>query len=426
MQGYIQAQYHVLHEDLRSSVESHFFGLVNGDFAKELCEQIETASEKTIKLAKAELHELEASYPELVTAIQVRQAAAITLNHQRETIAQVEAHGTLSDAEAERLNKKVNRGLKRVLQYDHHVGHVFTARQMLTELPYYDQLFSGPGEPGSEEVYAPHTQYVRTSNAHHNLISGISLTDCLCFQWNVPDTAETPKTHLRTVSTADIHIEEDRIKDDARGSRGSDGSRNLGAGVTAFIVLRGQLRLSVFHNGAHLRDRMIDTSAMVGLVEMLQSVDGAGTEGGWRITTKAMVTTWQLTSDEISGLCEEKQSCKELLWRLAGVFTVFAGMGHAYTLTVDSIEVARKFRGKRWGYLSDILLDRGRAKHVPMTDECLEIQDEEEEARNHGDLLVELLLTTIPLLFPPDRSGPPSCTSMNALLNLKRRPTAEP
>jgi len=238
-----------------------------------------------------------------------------------------------------------------MLAFDHHDHHVYTSRQMLQELPYYDRLFGNVDcEPGSEEVFAPHQ---------------------ILIEWNVPDTAATPKTHARTCSPDDIdlHIGTSaggpETEDVRHNQNSSQPTHNSGAGENAFIVLRGQLRLSVFHNGQPLRDRMIDTSAVVGLVEMLHSVQGAGAEWGWRITAESLVTTWKISSDEIDNLCEEAREDRvrergelelddatgqaaqnhgqndrsELCWRLAGVFTVFAGMGHAYTLTVDSIEV---------------------------------------------------------------------------------------
>ena len=74
-------------------------------------------------------------------------------------------------------------------------------------------------------------------------------------------------------------------------------------GQTAYIIVRGQARLSIFHDGEHAKDRMLDTGATLGLAEMLHIVESdMNGDWGWRITAKTNVTTWQISQSEVLAL----------------------------------------------------------------------------------------------------------------------------
>ena len=119
--------------------------------------------------------------------------------------------------------------------------------------------------------------------------------------------------------------------------------------------------------------------SVLGLVEILHAFrDEDDSEWGWRITAETPVMTWAVSEHEIKGLLARGKAAESMLWRLVGIFIVFSNMGHPYSTSVDSTEVARKFADKGWGFLSELLLDDSAAVHTDFSGGQISEADEED------------------------------------------------
>jgi NhaP-type Na+/H+ or K+/H+ antiporter len=397
-QAYYNAQFQVEHEDLVPTAANHYTGLINGPDAKILAEDIRVHSADCIEFAKARLRMIEKEFPEVVAAIHSRQVASITLQSQQSYIDGLRKHGMLTEEESNTLMEKVNRAMARMLKYDHHDPKIYTTQQLLQQQPFYDHLFGEEPPPGSEKIFEAST--VEQSS--------------VIFEWNVPEDADT--TDMLSSTSRDrlvsLRGSDSEISGSDRTMR-TRSTRHLGQ--TAYIIVRGQARLSIFHDGEHVKDRMLDTGATLGLAEMLHIVESdMNGDWGWRITAETNVTTWQISQSEVLALMKSAPLKDSLVWRLAGVFIVFAGVGHAYTTSADSSAVARQFSNKRWGYLSERFLDYTETKHERY-DSLDAIVENEENVTDDDDDTERDSRSSSPVEPEPASEADPSFVSLELM-----------